>query len=140
MSLLTQLIQQHAPNTVKLVGSSLGGWYATVLAERYAVRSILINPAVRPHRLLSAAVGEHINYSTGERYQFTTTHVKELVDLDLTTLQHPERIKVFVETGDELLDYHEALTFYRDTHPVVIQGGNHGFVSFITHIPEIMAF
>ena len=140
MGMLESLLEGHAPEAVKLVGSSLGGWYATVLAERLGVRAVLVNPAVHPAGLLASAVGEHTHYSTGERYQFTAMHVQELADMELTAITHPERLMVLLETGDEVLDYRTAQTFYRSCRQVVVQGGNHSFNSFAAHIPEIIAF
>ncbi len=140
MTLLESLISGQDPETIKLVGSSLGGWYATVLAERLGVRAALVNPAVRPHLTLVAALGEQTNFSTGERYLFTETHLQELAALDLSQIQHPERLLVLLETGDEVLDYRVAQAYYGACRQVIVPGGDHGFRSFAEHIPEIMRF
>lgn len=138
--MLDELLAQHDQQEVLLMGSSLGGWYATVLAERHNVRAVLLNPAVRPHRLLEVALGEQTNYSNGQRYTFTREHLDELVALDLTALQHPERLLVLLETGDQTLDYREAERFYAASRRIIEPGGNHACQSFLTHLPTLLSF
>ncbi len=140
MAMLEERLAHHAPADIRLVGSSLGGFYATVLAERMGVRAALVNPAVHPARLLEAALGEQQNYHSGERYAFTRDHLRELAALEPSPLQHPERLLLLVETGDEVLDYREALAYYDACRQIVVPGGDHGFRSFARYIPEIMTF
>lgn len=138
IAMLTDLIRQH-PQAV-LIGSSLGGFYATWLSERFGVKAVLINPAVHAHTLLAGQIGEQTNFGTGLVYQFTQQHVDELAALDLTEVTHPDNILLMVETGDEVLDYRDAVAYYRHSRQVVIAGGNHHFLSFPQHISTIIAF
>ena len=141
MQLLENLLTaQRASQDVLLMGSSLGGWYATVLAERHDVRAVLLNPAIRPHRLLEVALGEQTNYSNGQRYVVTREHLDELASLDLSILQHPERLLVLLETGDQTLDYREAERFYAASRLIIEPGGNHACQSFLTHLPTLLSF
>ncbi|MHB1676444.1 MAG: YqiA/YcfP family alpha/beta fold hydrolase [Sulfuriferula sp.] len=142
IDLLTGLIRKHmqAHETVKLVGSSLGGFYATWLAQQFGVRAVLINPAVHAPRLLASALGDHTNYSSGEVYRFTQQHLAELAELDLPVINDPENLLLMVETGDEALDYTAAVAYYAGSRQVIVPGGNHGFSSFVQHIPTILAF
>ncbi len=138
IALLSDLIQKH--NDVKLVGSSLGGFYATWLTAHFGVKSVLVNPAVHAHLLLAGELGEQKNYSSGEVYLFTQKHLDELAVLDVPHAQHSENLLLLVETGDEVLDYRDAVAYYADSRQIVEPGGNHGFQSFAQYIPTILAF
>ncbi|MDR3391518.1 MAG: YqiA/YcfP family alpha/beta fold hydrolase [Sulfuriferula sp.] len=138
IAMLSELIAAH--DTVTLVGSSLGGFYATWLAERFGIKAALVNPAVHAHLLLAGEIGEQKNYSSGEVYQFTPQHLEELAALDLAHAQHPENFLLLVETGDEVLDYRDALAYYAESRQIVVPGGNHGFLSFTQYIPAILEF
>lgn len=142
MDLLTGLVQSRmqAHGDVKLAGSSLGGFYATWLAHRFGIKAVVINPAVHAQHLLSGAVGEHKNYSSGEIYQFTRQHLDELAEFDMPAVTKPENILLMVETGDEVLDYKQAVDYYAGSRQIIVPGGNHGFSSFVQHIPTILAF
>ena len=123
-----------------LVGSSLGGFYATVAAERLGCRAALLNPAVHPHRHFERFVGPQKNLYTGEEFELTREHVEELRALDPPRITRPERYWLFVETADEVLDYREAVEYYAGALQEVVRGGDHALVSFPEHIPEIVAW
>ncbi len=129
-----------APGELTLVGSSLGGFYATVVAERLGCRAALLNPAVRPHRHFARYLGPQRNLYTGEAFELTWEHVGELQALDVTAITRPERYWLFVETGDEVLDYREATAFYAGALQEVVRGGDHSLTSFPEHVPEIVAW
>jgi predicted esterase YcpF (UPF0227 family) len=135
--MLEALARGH-PQAV-LVGSSLGGFYATWLAERLALRAVLVNPAVRPYELLTGHVGRQQNFHNGEEYDFTLGHVAELRALEVGALD-PARYFLLVETGDEVLDYRQAIAKYRGARQLVIEGGDHGFSDFAKHIDAVMDF
>ena len=124
MALLRGLVEQN-PGAA-LIGSSLGGYYATWLAEHHASRVVLVNPAVRPYELLAGHIGRQKNLYTGEEYEFTRAHVDELRALECATIM-PQRYFLMVETGDEVLDYRHAVERYRGARQLVIEGGDHGF-------------
>ncbi len=128
----------HAPRDLTLVGSSLGGFYATVVAERLGCRAALLNPAVHPHRHFARYLGEQRNLYTGEAFELTVEHVGELVALDPDAITRPERYWLFVETGDEVLDYREAVAFYAGAWQTVVRGGDHALGSFPEHIPDLV--
>ncbi len=140
MELLKSLLAGHAPDNVKLIGSSLGGFYATVLAERFGVRAALLNPAVHPYRLLSVALGEQVNYRNGEHYQFTQQHLDEMTAMEPAPLRNLDKLLLLVETGDQTLDYRDAVAYYSGCRQEIVPGGDHGFQSFSGHIPDILAF
>lgn len=123
-----------------LVGSSLGGCYATFLAEKHGSKALLINPAVRPWRRFHQYLGPQQNYSTGERWELTTAHIEALAQLAIAPPQDPDRFWVWLQTGDETLDYREAEVFYRGCRLDIQQGGDHGYQGFDQRLPELLAF
>ncbi len=127
-----------APNDLTLVGSSLGGFYATVVAERLGCRAALLNPAVHPQRHFTRYLGTQRNVYSGETFELTMDHVEELGALDPGRITHPERYWLFVETGDEVLDYREAVELYAGAVHEVVRGGDHALVSFPERIPDIV--
>ena len=122
------------------VGSSLGGFYATVAAERLGCRATLRNPAGHPHRHFARYLGPHRNLYTGEEFVLDEAHVADLAALDPPSITRPERYWLFVETGDEVLDYREAVEYYAGALHEVVQGGDHSLASFPQRIPEIVAW
>lgn len=121
-----------------LVGSSLGGFYATVIAERLGCRAALLNPAVHPHRHFTRYLGPQRNMYTGESFELTMQHVEELHAMDPPAITRPERYWLFVETADEVLDYREAIEYYAGALHDVVQGGDHALTSFPERIPDIV--
>ncbi|HWI14488.1 MAG TPA: YqiA/YcfP family alpha/beta fold hydrolase, partial [Burkholderiales bacterium] len=122
-----------------LIGSSLGGYYATALAERYGCRAVLINPAVRPYEGLSKYLGPQTNLYTGEPYELTQAHLDELRALDPVTVT-PERYLLIVGTQDEVLDYRAALERYRGCRQIVVEGGDHGLGDFGGHLDDVLRY
>ncbi len=125
----------------KLVGSSLGGFYATWLAERHGLKAVLVNPCVDCHVKLAALVGEtQKNWHSGEEYPFTEAHRDALIALQVVAPTRPERHFLLAETGDEVLDYREAVARYAGARQVVLEGGDHGFSRFVEYLPAILEF
>jgi predicted esterase YcpF (UPF0227 family) len=131
---------RHAVDDLTLVGSSLGGFYATVAAEHVGCRAALLNPAVHPHRHFERYLGPQRNLYTGETFDLTTAHVAELQDLDVDSITHPERYWLFVETGDDVLDYREAVQFYGGALQTVVRGGDHSLTSFPEQVPDLVGW
>lgn len=123
-----------------LVGSSLGGYYATWLAEKHDLRAALVNPAVLAHVSLEQFVGPQRNLYSGEEFEFTHAHIAELRALELSTIARPERFWLLVETGDELLDYRQAVSRYAGARQTVLEGGDHSFTRWADYLDEIIAF
>jgi predicted esterase YcpF (UPF0227 family) len=124
---------------VCLVGSSLGGYYATWLAEKHDLKAVLINPAIDPHVGLRAYLGAQQNLYTGERYELTEAHLREWQAIYAPRIT-PSRYLLLVETGDEVLDYRRALERYAGCEQVVVQGGDHSLQSFPQHLPRLLRF
>ena len=121
------------------LGSSLGGFYATYLAEKHGARAVLINPAIEPHVGLRAFLGPQKNLHTGEPYELTQAHLREWEKLYVPRIT-PQRYLLLVETGDEVLDYRHAVARYAGAEQVVVHGGDHSLQSFPRHLPRILEF
>ncbi len=127
-----------ANGPVTLVGSSLGGHYANCLAEKYDLPAVLVNPAVVDRLDLSLFIGEHANFHSGESFVFTESHAAQLK----AQVRPPSqgRYWLLLETGDEVLDYRQALDFYGACRQSVLPGGDHSFTKFPEFMPQILEF
>jgi predicted esterase YcpF (UPF0227 family) len=128
-----------AGRKVCFVGSSLGGFYATYLAEKHDARAVLINPAVDPHAGLRGYLGPQRNLHTGEPYELTEAHLEQWRLLYVPRVT-PQRYLLIVETGDEVLDYRKALQRYAGARQIVVEGGDHSLQSFPHHLARIVEF
>ncbi|MDE2047155.1 MAG: esterase [Betaproteobacteria bacterium] len=128
-------------DTAALVGSSLGGFYATVLAEALGLRAVLLNPAVEPARDLRAHVGRQTAYHDPQQaFDFLPAYVDELAALRPVRITQPERYLLIAATGDEVLDYREMLARYPGCRLRLVEGGNHGLDDFAQHLDAVLAF
>ena len=134
------ICDERHPADLLVVGSSLGGFYATVAAERAGCRAVALNPAVHPQRHFERYLGPQQNLHTGERFDLTPGHVAELAAIDPPALTRPDRYWLIVETGDEVLDYREAVAHYAGAFQSVVQGGDHALSSFAEFVPDIVAW
>ena len=127
-----------------LMGSSLGGYFASYLSEKYDLPSVLINPAIKPFELLEDYLGKQVNPYTEEVYQVTRDHMVELKTIEQKqpnfTTQQKNNYLVMVQTDDEVLNYQQAVEKYQHCRLVVEQGGDHSFVDFEQHLPAIADF
>ena len=123
-----------------LVGSSLGGCYATWLAERIGCRAVLLNPAVRPARDLATRVGLQTGYHDGESFEFTRDHVDQLRAFQVDAISRPERYFLIAARGDEILDWREMVASYPGARHLVLPGSDHGLSDFADHQDEVVAF
>lgn len=124
-----------------VVGSSLGGFYATWVAEQTACRSVLLNPAVNPARDLQKHIGEQSNWhDPADHFYFRSQFVQELRDLTLPALTLPGRYLAVIAKGDELLDWREMQARYAGAQQRLIEGSDHALSDFALHLPALMAF
>jgi hypothetical protein len=131
----------RAQGRAKLIGSSLGGFYALSLAERHGLKAVHINPCVACHEKLAGEVGkEQSNWHSGDTYYFTASHLAELQALNPPGRIDPGRHLLLLETGDDVLDYREAAAYFQGARQIVLEGGNHGFSRFAEYIPAIVEF
>ena len=129
------------PETTAVAGSSLGGFYATVLAERLCCRAVLLNPAVDPARDLAPFVGELTAFhDPTRRFEFRPEHLDELRALAPGAITRPERYAAVIARGDELLDWRETAARYAGAHLRVLEGGDHALSDFDAHLPFVLDF
>lgn len=140
VAILQEAVEQCLPQRVGLIGSSMGGFYGTVIAEQYDLPLVLVNPAVRPYELLRDHLGENENIYTGEKYIFTEEHIRLLQQLDVEPVTRPERYLLLTQTGDEVLDYRQGVAKYAASRQIVEDGGSHGFDHFEQHIATLFSF
>lgn len=125
---------------VALIGSSLGGFYATCIAERLGCRAVLLNPATDPATKLAGQVGTHAPWHGGESFEFRAAYLDELRALDVAAITRPERYLLVAATGDELLDWREMVACYPGAHHRIVQGSDHGLSDFAAYLDEVLAF
>ena len=140
MELALLLAERHAPDNLAIVGSSLGGFYATWLAERLGVRAVLLNPAVDPCASLDKHVGVTTAWHSDDPFEFRREYVDELAALKVERITRPERYFLIAATGDEVLDYRDMVAHYPGARQHVIQGSDHAISEFPDYVDEVLAF
>ena len=138
IALTEDLIRRHGVTTV--IGSSLGGYYATWLAETFDLKAVLVNPAVVAHLSLQEYIGPQRWLYTGENFEFTMEHVEQLRTIEVPVLAKPERFWLLVETGDETLDYRQAVARYAGARQTVLAGGDHSFTRWNDVLDPVLDF
>jgi hypothetical protein len=128
------------PASVALIGSSLGGYYATWLAERLGCRAVLLNPAITPARDLEAHLGRQPVYFSADEIDFRPEHLQELLVLDTPAISRPERYFLVAATGDALIDYRTMTSKYAGARQRVITGSNHELSDFDLYMDEVLDF
>jgi predicted esterase YcpF (UPF0227 family) len=140
MAKLRAIVEEQMSQPIYLVGSSMGGFFATCLAEQYNLPAVLINPAVNPGSGLHSWLGKNENYITGERWVFEPKHIEEYVRLNPETIERKQNYKVLLQTGDEVLDFRRAQHHYEGCLIETEAGGDHSFVDYQRHLPANMEF
>ena len=136
---LTDMINQHADDYWLLVGSSLGGYFATYLSEQYQLRAVLINPAIKPYELLADYLGQQQNPYTGEQFWVTQAHMQQLKLLERAKITEKNYL-VMVQMGDEVLDYRLAQEKFSQANLIVQPDGDHSFINFEQMLPTVAQF
>ncbi len=141
MQVAQSCITEQGERPALLIGSSLGGYYATWLTEHHGIPSALVNPAVSPcDHLRQEFLGRQRNHYSGEEYEFTLAHVEALRRFDTRTIRNPAKYLLLVNTADEVLDYRLAVQRYAGCRQIVQEGGTHSFDNFADMLPQIMQF
>lgn len=138
---LETLVALWPRDSMVVIGSSLGGFYATVLAERLGCRAAVINPAVAPARDLARHIGEQTSFhNPADRFFFRPEFIAEFEALAPYPVQHPERYWALIAKGDEVLDWHEMLSHYEGAQVKLLDGSDHAVSDFEQHLPELLTF
>ncbi len=133
---------QHWPaDRMAVIGSSLGGFYATWLASQRGCKAALLNPAIDPARDLANYIGEQTAWhDPAERFDFAPEFVDELRALEVGSLPHPERVWALIAKGDEVLDWREMTARYPGSQQLVLEGGDHAISNFEQYLPRLLNF
>lgn len=134
------LAERHAPDNLSIIGSSLGGFYATWLAERLDVPAVLLNPSVNPLKNLEHHVGVTTSWHSDEPFEFRREYIDELAALKVERITRPERYFLLAATGDEVLDYRDMVAHYAGARQHVIEGSDHAISEFPQYVDEVLAF
>jgi predicted esterase YcpF (UPF0227 family) len=140
MALALLLAGRHAPHNLSIIGSSLGGFYATWLAERLDVPAVLLNPSVNPLKNLEHHVGVTTAWHSDEPFEFRREYIDELAALRVEKITKPERYFLVAATGDEVLDYRDMVAHYAGAKQHVIEGSDHAISEFPQYVDEVLAF
>ncbi|MDB5742871.1 MAG: hypothetical protein JWR68_1186 [Polaromonas sp.] len=141
MALLETGLAGWPADTMAVIGSSLGGFYATTLAQRLGCKAVLLNPAVDPARDLARHIGEQTAWHQPEaRFFFEARFVDELRALQTGALKRPQNYFAIIAKGDEVLDWREMAARYAGAAVCLLEGGDHALSDFDAHLPRILDF
>jgi predicted esterase YcpF (UPF0227 family) len=140
IALAQSLIAAQPPEQLTLIGSSLGGYYATWLAEQTGCRAVLLNPAVAPPQDLAKHVGISTDWHSGAPFEFKAEYIDELHALAVPRISRPERYFLVAATGDEVLDWRDMVAHYAAARQLIVQGSDHGLSDFASQIDAVLAF
>ncbi|MES2743739.1 MAG: YqiA/YcfP family alpha/beta fold hydrolase [Pseudomonadota bacterium] len=140
VALALSLVDGADPATLSIVGSSLGGYYATHLAERLACRAVLLNPAVTPLKDLERHVGVGSAYHSDQPFEFKREYIEQLRALEVTSITQPQRYFLLAASGDTVLDHRDMVAHYAGARQLVIDGSDHGLAEFADYLAPVLAF
>lgn len=132
--------QMESVEALAVIGSSLGGYYATWLAEQLGCRAVLLNPSVKPYEDLKPYVGAQPVYGSTETIDFKPQYLEELQAIDTPRISRPERYFLLAATGDALIDYRTMVAKYVGATQRVIQGSDHQITEFPNYLDDVLAF
>ncbi len=141
LSGLTQWQRDAGFEKLAVIGSSLGGFYATAVAERFGCKAVLLNPAVDPARDLSRYIGEQTAWHNANEHFFFEPHfIDELRVLRAGPLKAPKNYLAIIAKGDEVLDWREMTARYTGAQIRLLEGSDHAISDFEAHLPLIVDF
>ena len=140
IELALSLVKDVPAEELTIIGSSLGGYYATWLAEQLACRAVLLNPAIVPLLDLEQHVGVTTAFHSDEPFEFKRDYIDELRAYAVPAISRPERYFLIAATGDEVLDYRDMVAHYAGARQTVIDGGDHGISGFAAYLAPVLQF
>jgi predicted esterase YcpF (UPF0227 family) len=128
-------------NAIELIiGSSLGGFYASYFCEKYGIKTVLINPSTEPYITLESYVGTNRYWCSGKTFEWNRSYLKELKKYCIGSVKIPSNYLLLLQKGDEVLDYTKALHNYEGASLSLEEGGNHRFENLHDHLDMIRRF
>ena len=140
IDMVMQHIDKSKADRLVIIGSSLGGFYANYLAEKYTCKAVVLNPAVRAARELAPHVGMLTAYDSNEPFDFRPEYINELKALQVQKITIPERYFLIAAKGDELLDWNEMAEFYQGANQLILEGSDHGISEYRELVPRVLEF
>ena len=139
------LVADWPRDRMAVMGSSLGGFYATWVQQHTGCRAVLLNPAVEPARDLARYIGEHSCWQNPEeRFFFRPEFVDELrairQGLPDGAIARPQQLLAVIAKGDEVLDWHEMHARYEGSRIHLLEGSDHGLSDFDDYLSELTEF
>lgn len=138
--IIEAFFEQYKDYEIAVMGSSLGGFLATKAAQKYAVKAVLINPAVTPNLLFKKYQGTQEHPYLQLRYEINQAYINQIENLYIEKLKYPDKIWVLLQQEDEVLDYRDALQKYNACKITCEKGGDHSFIGFDRYLTEIIHF
>lgn len=140
IALLENLLRPYAPQDVTLVGSSLGGYYTTWLAEKHGYRAVLLNPMTKLMPEFEQFVGVTTSFHSDEPFEFEREYIDHLRAMTVTNITRPERYFLIAAKGDELLNWRDMVAHYPGARQVVLEGSDHGLTGFENYLDDVLTF
>lgn len=138
------LVRNHIDNQticrLSLMGSSLGGYYATYLGELFLSNVSLLNPAIEPARDLKKYIGEQKSWHQEEVFLFLPEYIKELQDIYVENITQAERYFLLAAKGDDVLDWREMVAKYPGAQQLILEGGDHAISDYPNYLNQLMQF
>lgn len=122
-----------------LIGSSLGGYYSIYLANKYNLKTVLINPSIEPTKTLSKEIGNTTNWADSSKFEWNKNHI-DMLNRYKIEKPNPKNFLLLTQKGDEVLDYRVGVYYLKGSKQIVQEGGNHSFLNIIDYVEEIKVF
>ncbi|MFT7861208.1 MAG: YqiA/YcfP family alpha/beta fold hydrolase [Sulfurimonas sp.] len=140
LSTLEEIIETCHEEEIVLMGSSLGGYYAIYLAEKYTLKAVLINPSIEPYETLKKVLGDNTSFYDGNfTFSWGEAQVESLKKFEVG-IKEPKNYLLLARKGDEVLDYREAENKLQGARMIIEEGGDHGFLDIDRHFSDISLF
>jgi predicted esterase YcpF (UPF0227 family) len=140
MAMVVMHIKSQNYERLSIIGSSLGGYYATYLAELFSAQATLLNPAIEPARDLESYIGELKAWHSDEAFHFKPEYIQELNDLYIKNITKPNHYYLIAAKGDEVLDWQEMVAKYPGAQQLVLEGGDHAISNYLELLPTVLTF
>ena len=136
-----RVFEEYKSDEVCLIGSSMGGFFSTLMAQRHGCKAVLLNPCVHPQNYFKALIGPQFNSSTNRNFELKSEMIDVLKSLDASVKVDPKKTYVIIGDQDEVLDYSFALELYKDCQIDIIKGEDHAFThDFASLIKPILDY